>query len=168
MKIVKYPSKFLTTATVDCDVSEWNDSDLPSLVVTMKHILRQTNGLALAANQVGLPWRFFILNEKLAAENSLPQLIINPRIVVGTTERVEENEGCLSFPDVFLPVKRMTKIKVLFFTLDDRMCVELDGLISRVFQHEIEHLDGLVFTRNVDKILAGQVHGRMRRMKGGF
>lgn len=164
MKIIKYPNKVLTTPTKDVDVLDPGDIDLTGLVMMMHKVLSQTpTGLALAANQVGLPLRLFVLREDLADSCSVPTAIINPRIVIGA-EREEMEEGCLSFPGIYLKITRAKRITCTFTQLDgEERIIELSGLSARVFQHECEHLDGNLFTNNVDRIQRYQVFGRMKK-----
>lgn len=94
-------------------------------------------GLGIAANQVGLPYRVFAINAT--------QIIVcfNPMIVDMSTETLYMEEGCLSFPKMFVKVKRARKIKVRYTEPNGNTVTRVfDGMTARVFQHELAHLDG--------------------------
>ena len=102
--------------------------------------------MGLAANQVGLPYRFFILNLTADPEQKDQELVfINPEIVKRHSS-IEDEEGCLSLPGVYSKVRRAKKIKVRAFNLAGELVEhEADDLFSRAVQHETDHLDGKLF-----------------------
>jgi len=164
MKILKYPNRSLTTPTIEIDFNDLGDSDVPSLVETMKLMLaEQHNGLALAANQVGLPWKLFVVRSDFAAANNIANVIVNPKYV-GIEDEVADREGCLSFPGVNLLISRYAAIACSYFNMQgEQFSCQLNGLVARMFQHECEHLEGKLFTDNVDRITRYQVYGVMRK-----
>jgi peptide deformylase len=122
------------------------DRELKDMIHRMFEIMYEGMGIGLAANQVDLPYRLFVMN--VEGDPSAPELehvLINPEI----TQRkgtAEAEEGCLSFPGIYAPVRRPEKVTVTAYTLDGReMAYELSGLPARAAQHEIDHLDGVVF-----------------------
>lgn len=134
----------------------------------MRHLLRATkNGLALAANQVGLKWRLFIVRPDFAAANEIPEVLINPK-VMGIPTIVESGmEGCLSFPDTFVEVRRMTSVHAGYFDVTGAWTSKnFSGFPARVFQHECEHLDGNVFIKNIDRKPRWDIIAKMKKMKG--
>jgi len=106
----------------------------------------------LAANQVGLPYRLFIINPSAdPAEKELEQVFINPQIIKRNGSEDAE-EGCLSLPEIYGPVTRAERITVEAFDLTgENFAYELAGIHARVVQHESDHLDGVMFT---DKVAA--------------
>lgn len=143
MDILPYPHPALRWKSKP--IQEIND-DLRRVVAEMFELMYAAKGIGLAANQVGLPYRLFILN--LSADPDLKDeeiVFLNPDILKrkGTTEG---EEGCLSFPGMYGQVKRAAKIDVEAFDLDGQ-CFEysLDDLASRAVQHESDHLDGVLF-----------------------
>jgi peptide deformylase len=122
------------------------DATLRKAVAEMFELMYAHNGIGLAANQVDLPWRVFILNltgDKEAREEEL--IFINPEILKrkGTTEG---EEGCLSFPGMYGDVKRAAEIVVEAFDLSGNVFeYHLTELGSRAVQHETDHLDGVLF-----------------------
>ena len=143
MDILPYPHPALHWKSKP--IQEIN-ADLRKVVAEMFELMYAASGIGLAANQVGLPYRLFILN--LSSDPALKDeeiVFINPDILKrkGTTEG---EEGCLSFPGMYGPVKRAAKIEIEAFDLDGS-CFEysLDDLAARAVQHESDHLDGVLF-----------------------
>jgi len=118
--------------------------ELATILVTK---LMEYNGLGLSANQLGLPYRAF------AMVGAPPFCIFNPRIVdVGDTQVLME-EGCLSFPNLSINIKRSKTIKVRYEDFDGNVHTEkFSGLTARIFQHELDHLNGIVYTSRANKI----------------
>ena len=104
------------------------------------------NGIGISANQIGIWERAFAMVRNL--ENNEVIVCFNPRIIKSYNEEVEMEEGCLSYPDVFLKVKRPDKIVVKYEDVDKKTHkMKLSGLASRVFQHEYDHMEGIDFTQ---------------------
>ena len=104
------------------------------------------NGIGISANQIGIWERAFVMVRDL--EHSEIMVCFNPRIIKSYAEEVEMEEGCLSYPDLFLKVKRPDRIVVKYEDVDKKTHkVKLSGLASRVFQHEYDHMEGIDFTQ---------------------
>ena len=104
------------------------------------------NGIGISANQIGIWERAFAMVRDL--ENNEVMVCFNPRIVKSYTEEVEMEEGCLSYPELFLKIKRPDKIVVKYEDEDKKTHkIKLQGLASRVFQHEYDHMEGIDFTQ---------------------
>ena len=104
------------------------------------------NGIGISANQIGIWERAFAMVRDL--EHSEVIVCFNPRIVKSYTEEVEMEEGCLSYPDLFLKIKRPDKIVVKYEDENKKTHkIKLEGLASRVFQHEYDHMEGIDFTQ---------------------
>ena len=105
------------------------------------------NGLGLAANQVGVPYRVFAMRGQ-------PQNFVcfNPRIVLPSSEQIILDEGCLSFPGLVVKVKRPRHIRVRFDTPNgDTRTETFIGMSARVFQHELDHLNGLLYFNKANR-----------------
>ena len=103
-------------------------------------------GIGISANQIGIWERAFAMVRDL--ENNEVMVCFNPRIVKSYAEEVEMEEGCLSYPDLFLKIKRPDKIVVKYEDEDKKTHkLKLQGLASRVFQHEYDHMEGIDFTQ---------------------
>ena len=143
MEILPYPHPALRWKSKP--IVEIN-SDLRRIVEEMFELMYAAKGIGLAANQVGLPYRLFILNLAADPEEKEEEIVfINPEIIrrKGTTEG---EEGCLSFPGMYGQVKRAAKVAIEAFNLKGE-CFEyaLDELAARAVQHETDHLDGVLF-----------------------
>ena len=104
------------------------------------------NGIGISANQIGIWERAFAMVRDL--ENNEVMVCFNPRIVKSYSEEVEMEEGCLSYPELFLKIKRPDKIVVKYEDEDKKTHkIKLQGLASRVFQHEYDHMEGIDFTQ---------------------
>lgn len=165
MKIFKYPSKYLTQKTEEVYVPEWNDSDLPSLVETMKHLVNEEHSrAALAANQVGLPWRLFVVNKNVAEAYKLPELVINPKMAAASMTKSIDGEGCLSFPGIRIQIYRYDTIVCQHTLLDGSEAkLPLEGFPARLFQHEIEHLEGQTFLNNLPRMDKFRIIEKLRK-----
>ena len=103
-------------------------------------------GIGISANQIGIWERAFAMVRDL--ENNEVIVCFNPRIIKSYSEEVEMEEGCLSYPELFLKVKRPDKIIVKYEDEDKKIHkLKLQGLASRVFQHEYDHMEGIDFTQ---------------------
>ena len=104
------------------------------------------NGIGISANQIGIWERAFAMVRDL--ENNEVMVCFNPRIIKSYSEEVEMEEGCLSYPELFLKIKRPDKIIVMYEDEDKKTHkIKLQGLASRVFQHEYDHMEGIDFTQ---------------------
>jgi peptide deformylase len=118
------------------------DGDLDSLVERMRHLLRDANGIGLAATQVGVLRRVFLF---LPDPEQDAVALVNPRIVERSDERVSDDEGCLSLQGVVVPVERDERVTVEATDPEgNEVRFELEGLPARIAQHELDHLDGVL------------------------
>ena len=103
-------------------------------------------GIGISANQIGIWERAFAMVRDL--ENNEVMVCFNPRIIKSYSEEVEMEEGCLSYPELFLKIKRPDKIVVKYEDENKKIHkIKLQGLASRVFQHEYDHMEGINFTQ---------------------
>jgi peptide deformylase len=142
-QIRRYPDPVLRERAHE--VEEFS-GDLRALVERMGRVMEDAHGVGLAATQLGLLRRVLVFR---ANEDDELSVLVNPVIVEKSEETTTEGEGCLSLPEVHVPVERFTTIVVEGVDAEgDPVRVEADGLQSRVIQHEIDHLDGvLIFDR---------------------
>jgi|TARA_B100001248_G_scaffold81197_1_gene58989 peptide deformylase len=145
MDLVYAPAEILKKPTISVDEDMDN---VVKLAEQMHTIMAQHNGIGLAAPQVGLDKSFFIMGDK-----SRYKLIVNPKIIEKGDEEGLINEGCLSFPGLFLKVLRPLNVVVEYVnTNGDKVNEKLEGMMSRVFQHETDHLNGITFDTLVSKL----------------
>jgi len=140
--ILRYPNPRLREKSQE--VTAFDDA-LRSLVVDMAETMFASNGAGLAAIQVGAPLRLFIVDGPVAggADDSGPKVFINPELVSISEEFQTGDEGCLSFPGIYIPVKRGMRARVRALDVDGNP-FEVEGaeLFARALQHEHDHLVG--------------------------
>ncbi|HAT72169.1 MAG TPA: peptide deformylase [Elusimicrobia bacterium] len=143
-RICKYGERILEKKTRKVDFSEIK-KDLPVLIADMFDTMDAVGGAGLAANQIGVDLRLAVIKIQREGEEPLSIVIINPEIVERSGSMNEE-EGCLSFPGLFAKVKRAAKVKVRALN-EKGLPIEInaEGLFARALQHELDHLDGIVF-----------------------
>jgi len=143
VRIVKYPHPTLRHKSKPLVRV---DSEIVDIVHGMFDLMYENKGIGLAANQVDLPYRLFILNlESDPEQKEAEYVFINPEIIErkGMAER---EEGCLSFPELYAPVRRPEKVVMAAYNLaGQEIRYQLDGLFARAAQHELDHLDGILF-----------------------
>ena len=121
------------------------NAELRDIVAEMFELMYAAEGVGLAANQVNLPLRLFIVNTSSDAEEDEQLVFINPVLSKGKGSEIED-EGCLSLPGVYGPVNRSRTIHIEAFGLQSNVIsMDLDGLLARIVQHETDHLDGIMF-----------------------
>jgi len=147
MEIKLLPENHPQLKEISQDYDFEKDGDPTEIVKVMTKIMFEHNGIGLAAPQVGVQKRLFIMGN----EHKLV-VCINPKIISGTGN-VKDLEGCLSFPDLWLKVVRYDSIVVQYQNISNETVNDtLTGIIARVFQHEYDHLDGVCFDSKVGPI----------------
>ena len=142
------------------------DDDLRATVREMFDLMYEARGVGLAANQVAIPYRFFILNLTADPEQKDKELVfINPEIVKRHSS-IEDEEGCLSLPGLYSKVRRAKKIKVQAFNLEGELVEhEADELLSRAIQHETDHLDGKLFIDYLGTLARHSIKDKLREFE---
>lgn len=121
------------------------DAELHKLVAEMFELMYQHKGIGLAATQVDLPYRLFVLNLEGDPDKGEEYTFINP-VISSRKGSAEAEEGCLSLPGLYADVRRPEKIKLNAYSLKgEEVTLNLDGLFARAVQHEVDHLDGVLF-----------------------
>ena len=137
LQIVHYPAPVLKKP---CAPIETYGPEVRALAERMLHLMREANGVGLAAPQVGVSWRLFVCNGTGEPEDDL--VCVNPQ-VTELTGGDEMDEGCLSIPGVLVNMRRATFAVMTAFDLDGTpYAVEAEGLMARIWQHENDHLNG--------------------------
>ena len=140
------------------------------MVHQMLDLMYTNEGIGLAANQVDLPYRLFVMNIKSdPAAKEEEHAFINPVIVQRKGGMEEKEEGCLSLPDIRGPVKRPQKIVLNAYNLaGEELTWELNGLDARVVQHECDHLDGILFIDRLSNANLLAVKEALQEMEAAF
>ncbi len=122
--------------------------DAGEIEASMIAIMKTFRGIGIAANQVGYDKRVIVIKPK----NQEPFAMFNPEIVESSKSRVDE-EGCLSFPNLYIPVERPNQVTVKYLDKEQKECtIILNGYDAKCVQHEIDHLDGITFTKRVSTL----------------
>jgi peptide deformylase len=142
------------------------DDGLRQLVADMAETMIAAEGAGLAAIQVGAPVRLFIVDGHVAggAEGSPAKVFINPEIVEISDESQTGDEGCLSFPNIFVPVKRGMRARVRAMDLEGQTFeAEGEGLYARALQHETDHLNGKLLIDQVGPVKREIIKRKLRK-----
>ena len=126
--------------------------EVKEFVDNMFETMKRYGGIGLSANQVGKPYRMFIMGGHPEIHKSKKWTCINPEIVETSKQTTRLKEGCLTFPFLFLDIERPSAIKVKY--LDEELKEqeeEMIGIVARCFLHEYDHMQGIVFTEKVTK-----------------
>jgi peptide deformylase len=163
LPIVRYPDQRLRQKSVD--VTSFDD-ELRKLVTDMSETMYAAEGAGLAAIQVGSPLRLFIIDAGVAGREPTdpPLVFINPEIVAISDESQTGDEGCLSFPGIFVPVKRGMRATVKALDVDGKeFTVEGMALYGRALQHESDHLTGRLLIDMVGPVKREIIKRKMKK-----
>lgn len=150
LKILKFPDEGLRVQTEAWDF-ENPPTDPVQLEKDLIETMFQNKGIGLAATQVGLPYRVFVMGSRSNPESA--QAFFNPIVVAHIDETEDLEEGCLSFPGIFVNIKRPKKILARWQdSKGEWQQSEFDGYNCKCFLHELDHLEGIVFQDRVSTL----------------
>lgn len=166
----KDEEKFLRKQTIPFDFNAHTRKEIDALVKKMREMMIKANGIGLAANQVGLNFSVFVAQipkgdaegdiEKLSRVDTKFYAIFNPEIVKISGAKNMLEEGCLSVPDIYGNVMRCDKITIAGFDkTGKKIKIKAWGILARVFQHETDHLNGILYidkAKNISKVVPAQ------------
>jgi|SRR6516165_3143668 peptide deformylase len=160
--IVKYPDPVLEQK--GADVTEFND-ELRQFVADMFETMYASQGIGLAAQQVGVTKRVTVIDLSAGKDPAQKLVLVNPDIVFSQGKQYEE-EGCLSFPDIREKVQRSAKVRVRARN-EKGEPFEMDGeeLLARAFQHEIDHLNGVLFIFRMSTLKRSMCLRRIKKLQ---
>jgi|TARA_R110002074_G_scaffold241518_1_gene413362 peptide deformylase len=139
--------------------------DRKELSEAMFTAMKKYGGIGLSANQVGLPFNVFVMGDHLQLEKGLKMTCFNPMIISSSKEEVVMQEGCLTFPFVFLNITRPRKVVVKYEDeKGDLQEGHLDGMISRIFQHEYDHMLGRTFVEKASKLKLDRAYKKAEKI----
>ena len=162
-----------TDPRVQCAIAPFSDDmlkdegfkDRKELSEAMFDTMKKYGGIGLSANQVGLPFNMFVLGDHPDVEKNLKMTCFNPMIISSSVEEETMKEGCLTFPFVFLSITRPRKVVVKYEDENgDLKEGSLDGMISRVFQHEHDHMLGKTFVDGISKMKLDMAYKKAEKM----
>jgi len=148
MELIYYPNKLLDKKVNDVDLSN-PGFDPKELKKEMVDFMLANKGIGLSANQIGLDAQVFVMGENV--DNAV--MCINPVVLQHTEETVVDIEGCLSFPNVYVKVKRPKEVLVKYYDEDlKEVSTKVVGYSAKCFLHEWDHLQGITFKDRVSKL----------------
>lgn len=166
MQLITYPNPILDETVPDFD---WDDPvmDPRDLEEHMVKLMWENNGIGLAANQVGIRARVFTIMTRNLQGVTEPFAVFNPRVLAASEDLEQGEEGCLSFPNMFMHVKRPAHVVAEFFDRDKNQCIiRFDGIDARCFLHELDHLNGVCFTSGISKFKLDRALAKQRKLNG--
>jgi peptide deformylase len=160
--ILEVPDPRLTRAAA---AVERIDDELKRLLDDMLETMYAAPGIGLAAIQVGEPIRMLVIDLAKEGEPKAPQIFINPEIIENSDGRSVYEEGCLSIPDYYAEVERPAKVRVKYIDLDGKpQEIEADGVLATCLQHEIDHLNGVLFIDHISKLKRDMVLRKFKKL----
>ena len=142
------------------------DDEIRRILEDMLETMYDAPGIGLAAPQVGISKRMLVIDVAARDEEPRPMKIINPEILNQSADLSTYDEGCLSFPDQYAEVKRPATVRLRY--LDETGTqheIEADGLLATCVQHEIDHLDGIVFVDHISSLKRGMIMRKVQKWK---
>ena len=153
--LVMYPNEVLLQPCEEVDI---NIIDISKYIGGMIDLMKVHKGIGLAAPQIGLNYRFFMMET---------DMYINPVILEQSEDIVIDTEGCLSFPGLAMRVKRAKKVIVEYTDIEGkRKEGKFVNYMSRCFQHELDHLNGITFNQRVSKLVFDRAIKKRRKQHG--
>ena len=145
------------------EIIETIDENLKELAQAMLEKMYATEGVGLAATQVGVLRRLIVMD--ISQEQNSPWVLINPEVIDAKGE-ITEQEGCLSLPGLYADVTRAEKVKIRASTLEGQVIEkEWDGLLAKCIQHEIDHLEGILFIQRLSPLKQSRLKAKFLKMK---
>lgn len=164
MQLVYYPNEILDREVKDVNL-ENPSFDPKELKEQMVDFMLQHGGIGLAANQIGLDAKVFVFGD--SKENST--ICINPTVLQYTEEKVEDVEGCLSFPNTYVKIKRPKEILAKWYDENLQECVvKIEGYSAKVYLHELDHLLGITIKDRVSKLKWDMALKKARKLEKAF
>jgi peptide deformylase len=161
-EVVKYPDPTLSKRGAPVTVF---DDKLKTLVEEMFESMYAAHGIGLAAPQIGLSQRLTVIDISFKKNPEEKIVLINPEIIEREGKQFEE-EGCLSLPEIREKVRRSARVKVKAQDVDGNWFeIEGEELLARAFQHEIDHLDGILFIDHLSRLKRDLVKSRIKKMQ---
>lgn len=172
LRIEVYPTEVLRTKASEVEAND----EVRAVATRMIDLMRGAEGIGLAAPQVGLTWRMFVahvpvqeddpLNPEIRSNTDEPQVFINPEITEYSRDLEPYDEGCLSLPGVTGEVNRPSTVTMRALDLDgNQVEVKATGLLARCWQHEIDHLDGVLILDKMSQMSRLKNRSRIRSME---
>ena len=162
-KILTEPDPFLRQKSLDVEVV--NDK-IRSLMDDMLETMYNAPGIGLAAIQIGIPKRVIVIDLSRTEEEKNPLYFVNPEIITNSKNDISYEEGCLSVPGQFAEINRPDKCRVKYLDYNGvEKITDADGLLATCIQHEIDHLEGILFIDYLSKLKKSMIVKKLSKQK---
>ena len=164
MELIYHPNEFLTkeVKTVDLENPGFDPKELKKEMVDFMLL---NNGIGLSANQIGLDAKVFVMGDKI--ENST--ICINPTVLQYTSDTQNDYEGCLSFPNIYMRIKRPKEILAEFYDENlEKQTVKITDYSAKCYLHELDHLLGITFKDRVSKLKWDMAVKKARKLEKSY
>lgn len=149
-----------------CDPVDTVDGEIATLMSDMLETMYAAPGVGLAAPQVGVTKRIIVVDAARGEQDPCPYKLANPKIVWSSDDKKVHEEGCLSLPTYYEDVTRPDRIRVRYVDENnDKQELEADGLLSVVIQHEMDHLEGLLFVDHISSLKRNMILRKLKKTK---
>ena len=162
-KILTEPDPFLRQKSTNVEIV---DDETRSLMDDMLETMYAAPGIGLAAIQIGVPKRVIVIDLSRDEEKKAPLYFINPEIITNSNNDATYEEGCLSVPGQFAEISRPDKCKVKFLDYNGKeKILETEGLLATCIQHEMDHLEGILFIDYLSKLKKSMIIKKLSKNK---
>ena len=142
------------------------DDGIRRLMDDMLETMYEAPGVGLAAPQVGVSKRVIVADVARSGEAPQPMLMANPELIEASQERVAFEEGCLSLPEHFAEVKRHERVRIRYLDRENEIREQdMEGFLATCVQHEIDHLDGVLFVDHISGLKRGMIMRKLTKLK---
>ena len=142
------------------------DAEIRKLAADMADSMYEADGIGLAAVQIGVPKRVIVMDLDQKDGKKNPRTFINPKIIWASEEMATFEEGCLSVPDIWDDVERPARIKAEYLDLDGKKVeLEADGMLATCLQHEMDHLQGVLFIDHLSRLKRSMALKKLTKAK---
>jgi peptide deformylase len=163
LPIITAPDPRLKTVASRIDAV---DDDIRRLMDDMLETMYAAPGVGLAAPQVGVSKRVIVADVARSGEPPQPMQMANPEIIDASSERSVFEEGCLSLPEHYAEVKRPERVRVRYLDRENEIREQdMDGFLATCIQHEMDHLDGILFVDHISKLKRGMIMRKLTKLK---
>jgi peptide deformylase len=163
LPIITAPDPRLKTVASRVDAV---DDDIRRLMDDMLETMYAAPGVGLAAPQVGISQRVIVVDVARTGDAPEPMQMANPEIVEASSERSTVEEGCLSLPEHFAEVKRPERVRIRYLDRENEIRErDMDGFLATCIQHEMDHLDGILFVDHISGLKRGMIMRKLTKLK---
>lgn len=163
LPIITAPDPRLKTVASRVDAV---DDDIRRLMDDMLETMYAAPGVGLAAPQVGISQRVIVVDVARTGDAPEPMQMANPEIIEASSERSTVEEGCLSLPEHFAEVKRPERVRIRYLDRENEIRErDMDGFLATCIQHEMDHLDGILFVDHISGLKRGMIMRKLTKLK---